>query len=240
MTSRLNTARLALRRAGMESLFTLTLRSALRPLGAWQALVFFERDLSGEIPDVSAGIPLDIRVVRAGDLTAYRPALEASGLRWERLEARIAQGDMCTIALSGDRLVHVSWITLAGAWVPELRGTLRPGPGDAYVYDAFTLPEVRGTQVQPAASARLLRWARDNGHRRVTFYVRGSNPSALRIAEKTSARRTRVVWCFRPGLRDGAWVMGLGAERAPRIDFGARARVRSLGPAGLWVRNPPP
>lgn len=236
MSSRWNTARLALRRAGVGSLLTLTLRSGLRPFGAWQALVFFERDLSLEIPEVAAGIPLEIRVVTAGELAAYRPSLEAAGLRWDRLEARMAQGDVCTIAWSQDRLVHLSWITIAGAWVPELRAVLRPGPGDAYVFDAFTLPEVRGTQVQPAASARLLSWARDQGHRRVTFYVRGSNPSALRIVEKTRARRTGVVWCFRPGNRNGAWVIGLDSRRGPRIDF-AGAAVRSLGPAGLWVRS---
>jgi hypothetical protein len=236
MSSRWNTARLALRRAGMQSLLNLALRRGLRPLGAWQALVFFERDLSLDIPEVAAGIPLEIRVVAARELAAYRPSLEASGLRWDRLEARMAQGDVCTIALSRDRLVHVSWITVAGAWVPELRATLRPGPGEAYVYDAFTLPEVRGTQVQPAASARLLRWARDQGHRHVTFYVRGSDPSALRIAVKTRARQTGVVRCFRPGHRDGAWVIGLDARRGPRLDFSGAA-VRSLGPAGLWVRS---
>jgi GNAT superfamily N-acetyltransferase len=237
MGSRWTTARLALRRAGVGSLLTLTLRSGLRPFGAWQALVFFERDLSIDIPEVAAGIPLDTQVVAPRELETYRRALEAAGLRWDRFEARAAQGDVCAVALSEGRLVHVSWITVVGAWVPELRGVLRPGPGDAYVFDAFTLPEVRGTRVQPAASAHLLRWARDHGHRRVTFYVRGSNPSAMRIAEKTKARRTGVAWCFRPGHGDGAWVIGLHPRRGPRIDFSGAA-VRSLGPAGLWVRSP--
>jgi GNAT superfamily N-acetyltransferase len=239
MSSRWNTARLALRRAGVESLVTVALRGGLRPFGAWQALVFFERDLTVAIPDVAAGIPVETRVVAPRELESYRPALEAAGLRWDRLEARAAQGDVCTVALWEGKLVHVSWVTVAGAWVPELRATLRPAPGDAYVYDAFTLPEVRGTQVQPAASAHLLAWARDQGHRRVTFYVRGSNPSALRIVEKTRARRTGVVWCFRPGHGDGAWMMGLRSRHGPRIDFGAGATVRSLGPAGLWVRHQP-
>jgi hypothetical protein len=88
-------------------------------------------------------------------------------------------------------------------------------------------------------SARLLRWARAQGHRRVTFYVRGSDPSALRIVAKTSARRTEVVWCFRPHRGGGAWIGGLEARRGPRIEFGAGALVRSLGPLGLWVREPP-
>jgi hypothetical protein len=237
--SRWELARLALRRAGPEALANVVLRRGLRAFGAWQTLVFFERDVAEDIPEVSAGVPLDTRFAAGGHAHAYRAALEAAGVPWERIEARFAQGDVCALGFTEGRLVHAVWITARAAWIPELRARFRPRPGEAYVFDSFTVPDLRGSRVQPAVSALILRWARGQGHRWLTFHVRGSNPPAWRIAAKMGARRAHVVRCFRPARGQGAWVRGLDERLGPRVEFEPEVVVRSLGPLGIWVRERP-
>jgi hypothetical protein len=226
------------RRVDAGALSTRLLRRALRPVGVWQKLLFFARELSGELPAIHSTLPLEMRVVDAAELPRYRPALEKEGLPWEKLAARAALGHRCTLVLCGDRLVHLRWITDVGAWIPELRATLRPQPGEAYVYDAFTPEDLRGRDVQPAVSCLMMAWGRRQGYGRHVFYVRGNNAPGLRIVAKIGARRTAVVRCLRAKSGAHAWITGLRPGRPPFLDFGS-ARVRSLGPLGLWVPDPP-
>jgi ribosomal protein S18 acetylase RimI-like enzyme len=214
------------------------LRRGLRPIGTWQEVIFFERDLAEDAPDIRAALPLDLHVVTAADLPAFRPALEAAGVDWPRMAARAALGHRCTVALSNGRLVHLRWLSEGPAWIPELRATITPEPGEAYVYDSFTPEEARGGGVQPAVSSLMMAWGRRQGFRRHVFYVRGNNAAGLRIVKKVGARRTAVVRCLRPRFGGGAWVTGWRPGGRPRLDFGP-GPLRSLGPFGLWVGAPP-
>jgi hypothetical protein len=235
--SRFEAARLALRRAGPRVLLARLLRRCLRPIGSWQEVIFFERDLADEVPDRRAGIPLEMHVVTAEGLPAHRAALEAAGVDWEKMATRAGLGHRCTVVLSNGRLVHLRWITDVAAWIPELRATIRPLAGEAYVYDSFTPEQARGGGVQPAVSCLMIAWGRQQGYRSHIFYVRGNNAAGLRIVAKMGARRTRVVRCLRPRFAQGAWVTGLRPGGSPRLDFGATATIRSLGPLGHWVRG---
>lgn len=228
--------RLVLRRAGVRALLTQVLRWSLRRVVTWHTLVFFERNLADDIPHIRARIPLEMRVLDAEELPEYRPALEAAGLEWAEVQARAARGDRCTVGLSQGRLVHMRWITVAAAWIPELRALIVPQPGEAYVYNSYTPEETRGSEVQPAISCLMVQWGRRQGYRRHLFYVLADNPSGLRIVEKLGARKTGAVRCvWLRGL--GAWFTGLDTWKGPRLDFGDDASVRRLGPLGLWVRQ---
>jgi hypothetical protein len=220
-------------------LATRLLRRLLRPLGIWQKLVFFEKDLADDIPDVRTSLPLEMRVVDPRDVDEYRTCVEAAGVDWAKVEERAALGHRCTVALSAGRLVHIRWITTSAGWVPELRCSIVPGPGEAYVYDAFTPEHARGGGVQPAVACLMMAWGRRQGYRRHIFYVRGHNAAGLRVVSKMRARRMRVVRCLR--LRSGAdWVQGLRSPSGPRLEFPAEAIVRSLGPLGAWVTRRAP
>lgn len=239
LAAKWSAARRSWRSGDAGVLATQVLRRTLRPVAVWQKLIFFEKDLADEVPPVRSRVPLEMHVVGGDALAAHRAAIEAEGLDWEKMAARAALGHRCTIVLSAGRLVHIRWHTDAGAWIPELRATLRPPPGDAYVYDAFTPEDLRGGQVQPAVACLMMEWGRREGYRRHHFYVRGNNAPGLRIVSKMRVRRTAVVRCLRSKDGRDAWVTGLRRPGAPHLDFGAATRVRSLGPLGLWISERP-
>lgn len=229
---------MAFRRGGRSVLRTRLLARCLLPIGTWQELVFFEKELADDVPAITAAVPLEMHVVSADELPEHRAALEAAGIDWERMAARAALGHRCTVVLSAGRLVHLRWLADTAAWIPELRATIRPLPGEAYVYDAFTPEDARGGHVQPAVSRLMISWGRRQGYRRHIFYVRGHNASGLRIVGKIGARRTAVVRSLRLKWKDAAWVTGLRPGRSPRLEFEPGTRLRSLGPFGYWLGPP--
>jgi hypothetical protein len=236
--SRWSRARLAFRRGGRSVLLTRLLARCFLPIGAWQELVFFEKDLTDDVPAITAAVPLEMHVVSAARLPEHRAALEAAGIDWEKVAARAALGHVCTVVMSEGRLAHVRWLTDTAAWIPELRATIRPFPGEAYVYDAFTPEHARGGHVQPAVSRLMIAWGRRQGYLRHVFYVRGHNASGLRIVGKIGARRTAVVRSLRLKRPQAAWMTGLRPGRSPRLEFESGTRVRSLGPFGYWLTPP--
>jgi ribosomal protein S18 acetylase RimI-like enzyme len=238
IASKWEAARLVLRRGGVGILLERALRRSLAPIGTWHKLVFFERDLADEMPEIRSRFSLEMHVVGADQISSYRALLDGAGQDWDEMTARAARGDQCTIVLSEGRLVHLRWLSVTAGLIPELGATLLLAPGEAYVYASFTLPEARGSRVQPAVSTLMMQRSRAQGYRWHLFYVRGDDPSALAIVAKVGARRTRVVRCLRLTSGNGLWVLGLRANRPPCIEFDSAAAVRRLGLLGLWVRGP--
>ena len=213
-------------------------RQALRPLGRWQRLLFFEREVADPIPEIRPSVPLEVHILGPERVAGYRAVVEEAGVPWSKVEQRAVLGHLCTVALSEGKLVHIRWSALGPARVPELGCSVVPGAGEAYVYDSFTPESARGYAVQPAVACRMIEWGRARGLVRHVFYVRSHNAPGLRIVSRIGARRTRVVHCLR--LRSGAsWVVGLDGPGRPRLEFDADMDVRRLGPFGHWVRPRP-
>jgi hypothetical protein len=233
--AKLRSAWTSLGRAGARGLAARLATVLLRPLGAWHTLLFFAVAFDEPIPEIKPRMTLEMHVVRPAELAAYRTAFEASGADW-RIEDRAAPADLCTLALSEGRLVHLRWMTAGPRAIPDLPLLVVPQPGEAYVHSAFTPAWARGLHVQPAVSSFMMNWGRARGYHRHVFYVRADNASGLRIVAKIGARRTRVVRGLRLRGNHGCWVLGLG-RGSPRLELAPGAVARRLGPLGWWVRE---
>jgi hypothetical protein len=84
----------------------------------------------------------------------------------------------------GELIVHSSWVTTAAAWTREIRGYMIPPTGDAYVYESFTRPEVRGRGVYPFALRSISSWGAVAGVSRVWVAVEADNPASLKAVAK--------------------------------------------------------
>jgi RimJ/RimL family protein N-acetyltransferase len=104
----------------------------------------------------------------------------------------------CFLVLEQDTIVHATWCTTASAWTRELHAYLTPPRKDAYVYESFTRPEMRGKSVYPLALRALASELHRAGVSRVWVGVEAGNAASLRAVSKA------------------------GFETAYSIDFGRR------------------
>jgi GNAT superfamily N-acetyltransferase len=102
----------------------------------------------------------------------------------ETFRRRLSERTRCFLVLRGDLVVHSTWVTTAGAWTRELGRYLCPPPGEAYVYESFTRPEVRGQGVYPFALERIIEWLASRGIRRAWVGVEADNHSSIRAVTK--------------------------------------------------------
>ena len=102
--------------------------------------------------------------------------------------ARLSPTTSCFVVESNGRLVHATWVTTSGAWTRELRSYIRPPDRDAYVYESFTRPEVRGRGVYPFALRRIASDAAGRGLNKLWVAVEAGNPNSLRAVSKAGFR----------------------------------------------------
>jgi GNAT superfamily N-acetyltransferase len=172
---------------------------------------------------------LDIRELGADDVHAYlrlkpdhTPALVGE---------RLASGQLCIAAWSGDRIVSACWIRFDFMWVPVVNRRSPLLPRAAFSHDSWTDPAFRrqGIASQRAAFSFDLLGAR--GCRQLLAYVLADDVRAFEAARSYGFRPVGWVrW-----LHLAQW--GLEIERRP--DSGRRFRFSTRGRQSLEYPDMP-
>jgi GNAT superfamily N-acetyltransferase len=120
----------------------------------------------------------------------------------------------CWIAVEGGRLVHASWIETRAAWVGEADRFFVVPDGDAYIYESFTRPEVRGRGVYPAVLASISVELAGRGIAGLWIAAEETNHSSLRAIEKAGFTRRFEIEVRR---RWGRTAVSVPAGTEPRF-----------------------
>ncbi len=172
----------ALRRNGIRGVVVTAFRRSV-----YRRVILIQRDLSTEIVQPPCDVPIRVSVLKPGDAGAYarfRPEGSPDGEA-----AQFRRESACYAAWHDDRIVAAAWYHPGEAWIEDIGRRFQLPKDEMYVYDAATLPELRGQSVAPARSAIALVDLRDNGFKRVVAYVLAENPPGLRSTEKSGWRR---------------------------------------------------
>jgi GNAT superfamily N-acetyltransferase len=65
------------------------------------------------------------------------------GAEGDLVDDRLARGCRCFAAFSGGALAGYGWLSTGPEWIGEIQLEIKPGHGEAYVWNCFTLPEHR-------------------------------------------------------------------------------------------------
>jgi GNAT superfamily N-acetyltransferase len=152
----------------------------------YRRLLLLQRSLAQEIPEPAARVPVIVEILppeAADELFACRP---------ETARARVLQrwraGHLCFVARHEGAVVSSCWTATANAYSEYLEYAIDLAPGDAYLFDAFTLPRYRGNGVAHAVCMRQLRYLQQTGHRRAIRMTAPENTVALRVHAKAGFR----------------------------------------------------
>jgi hypothetical protein len=142
-------------------------------------LVFLVRPTGGDRPSHDS---LTFAQATVDDATRYARDVGTDSAATFR--SRLSEGTNCFLVLSGDLIVHATWVTTTAAWTRELRTYVAPPAGDAYVYESFTRVEARGRGAYPFALLHISSLLAGRGLSRVWVGVEADNDPSLRAVGK--------------------------------------------------------
>jgi RimJ/RimL family protein N-acetyltransferase len=125
---------------------------------------------------------LEFKSAEPSDAPAYSHDIGTDSVNTFRM--RLSDNTVCFLVVRDGLVVHATWGTFSSAWTRELQRYFCPPPGDLYVYESYTRPEVRGRGVYPFALRQIARWAAERGIKRLWVGVEHDNPASLKAVAK--------------------------------------------------------
>ncbi len=154
----------------------------------YRRLILREWLLSQTFPDVSARVPVCVRLLAAGEVDAYRafrPDQSSAEVR-----CRIEEGQHCFAVWHDRRIIHAAWAATGRARIEYASTEIAPAPDEVYSHDSFMSPAFRGLRVARLRSLEMIRHFRDRGYRCQLSAILPENRSAVRHGEKVGGRRS--------------------------------------------------
>jgi L-amino acid N-acyltransferase YncA len=202
----LRRGREVLRRDGLRGIWFGVLGATV-----YRRLLIVERSLGEPVPDVTAGVPVETALLARDEIAEYRRFRPDTSEA--ELESRFAAGQRCFVTRHAGSIVSARWAAVGRVWIDYLELELRLAADEAYPYDLFTVPELRGQAISPITSAAMLRHFQRAGFRRMVGTVLPSNEASLRASAKTGYRT--CGWIGRVRVGRWTWRLGADAGRAP-------------------------
>jgi len=206
------------------------LKKLSSPLLEAGSVLIFVRNLDQDLFEAKSDLELELRLATPSDF-ALSPEGYDRYRSVDMLEDRFKLGDLCFLAIDGEgKVAHSRWVTTGLREIPELGMEVMLWPGEAYFYDGYTRPDLRGHGIDAVVRCSIFRRLRSTGYKRAYSYVRGDNPVGLRAARRWQHPIGRL-WYLRPrGLRP--LVIG---RRTPELPFLIRASAAGLEGEGKLV-----
>ena len=151
----------------------------------YRRVILFERPLGTGAQPKEPPPPIELGELREDEVDAFL-AFNPESSRPE-VERRMRANDRCHVARDGERLVSARWVSLSEGRVAYLRLAFPLGEGEAFFYDAYTVPEWRRRGVAGAVSAAMIARLEADGFTKLLSAALPENPEGLALGSSTSA-----------------------------------------------------
>jgi hypothetical protein len=162
-----------------------------------QELMVYRRLTLIEIPDGYAVLShshtlvTKVSLLHKEDLEAYERFRPDTGL--SELHRRLRDGQQCFIAWRTERIVSAIWATRSYAWIPYLNLGIKLESDDAYIHDSYTVPDLRGRELDAIRSMLMRRTLREQGVKRIIGAILPENRAVQKLLEKRGHRPIGIV-----------------------------------------------
>jgi SAM-dependent methyltransferase len=196
-------------------------------------VTFFARPLdAGSLPPLDLPPDVEVRAIAASELHRLRTGGDPTQ-KLDELERRYRRGDQAYAALAGDgQAAHLRWVTSSRAHIPELGRDIALAPHQAYFYNGYTRPDMRGRGFDGFVRTSIFQALHAAGKSEVFSYVRRSNPAGLRAAARWQ-QPVGTLWYLR--IRPFPPIVIGSRSRLPAL-ITARAAADQQAREARWTR----
>jgi RimJ/RimL family protein N-acetyltransferase len=161
----------------------------------------FEGDLSRQVPEIKAKIPVMMRFLseneadidRLVDFWVSRP--QYSGGRRaavKTITGRLSTGDKCFIAEYAGKIIYMDWLGFPGAHVFQPYESKRGlGEGEVLIFGTYCAPAYRGNNLMGLSGYKIVNILKNQGYTRCISYVHPDNHASIKNSERYFGKPTK-------------------------------------------------
>jgi ribosomal protein S18 acetylase RimI-like enzyme len=164
-------------------------------------------DLAAQISNFTPILPAAF--CRVGLESLYQLAGEGGGVPDEDFRTRFETERRCYAAFVADQLAAFGWVSLEEEWIGELRLRLKLQPGEAYIWDCFTMPAFRQRYLYTALLSYIARSLQEEHLQRVWIGTNTDNLASQRGITRAGFQLVARIAVERVLALRQVWVKGL-------------------------------
>lgn len=199
---------------------------ALGELG-YRRVALRECVLNEPFPRMAARLPLTVGLLEEAQVDEYNAFRQPADRN--AAQRRLAAGDRCFVARHNGRIVGVCWTATGRAWSAYLSRLIPLAADEAYMYDAFTAPSLRGMGIYPTLASATHLHCQSLGLRRVICVTVPENRRALGV--QTGYRTVGILGYIKIWKWRHEFCRMLPGVPAPRGKIGDRTGT------GAWDKS---
>ncbi|MEW6615319.1 MAG: hypothetical protein AB1401_07630 [Thermodesulfobacteriota bacterium] len=157
-------------------------------------LLLFSFNLRKEIPYVRENISPEIHFITDESSDTKETLINGCNQHSDIFEDRLKKGDICCAACFREEIVSYCWVASSEAYIGEIGRKIRLKNNEIYLYDAFTKPELRGSNLFPKILTAILYYGRQKGYQTVLTFVLSSNNSSVTAIKKAGFDRFQSIY----------------------------------------------
>jgi hypothetical protein len=160
----------------------------------WQTIIFFERQVSEPISEVVPKIPVQIRIATIDDMDKFNNMFDEH--KCNLLRQRFTRGEMCFVAVDGEKVIAQQWISSSDEYDPDNRLKVKVNSNEGYFFDTYVLPEYRNNKLHAALVASGLKHIYDRGLKKAIGIVVKNNTYSIKATLSQGFIPKRTVFDF--------------------------------------------
>jgi hypothetical protein len=179
----------------------------------YRRMVVVTKHVTPDVPIRRADIDASVEILDETHLTAYlefKPWVART-----EIERRLAEGHLCMAAWYEGRIAHAAWATEKRAHIPYVHSDILLPPHAFYIYDSYTRPEHRRSNLVMARSSTMHAWFAARGFNRGYGAIALMNKAGLSIVAPGGYHAIGMYFCARLGPLHHTWASQDGAESLP-------------------------
>jgi len=179
---------------GLKTFTVQAIKKLLAPNVRMGSICFFERDLRASMPSLAPVEGIVLREGSVADVSLLDCLKDAERQKNEALE-RFEAGHHWYLSLdkSTGQLASYRWASLTSAFIPEINRMILLNPGEAYLYDLYTLPQFRRRGIEGVSRQFIYnRLLEQYGASRLVVYIKPDNYASLRAGRNYLSPLSRV------------------------------------------------
>ncbi len=182
------------------------MRAALTRIGEVRTVILLAAPADADLDGDRVPVAFEWAAADIFDRDLAAPAFQFPPVAARRAREWLARGDRCLVGRVHDRAATYLWV---GTQVRDFPGASCPvGPGTAYVYKTFTLPEFRGRGLNTAALREARRRCARDGFQQVLIDVASDNVKSRRAIERAGFVAAGRLFLLRVGRVRQVWLPG--------------------------------
>lgn len=175
---------------GLGGLCLRALRKASRLVFDTNSAIWFEKDLSQNLPEQNITIPLDINLSAPQETISW---IKNQGERWmynpQEIKIGLQENHYFANAKYNGNIIGYCRIGIGKAYIADYKKAITLEPGTAFICDTYVIPEFRSRGIATFLKVKLMQELRRQGFKKIRNHVPAWNISSLKVSEKLGFKK---------------------------------------------------